>query len=129
MRRRVETTTMESIRTNLTQVAIVQNVSVEWLLEQAMEDIKSMSIEKYTTERLANGLVGWKHPMFTTFYKQQEEQDAHVKHPIEVEEGVLSCYACKSNRVFSTTMQTRAADEPMTTIAQCSQCHVKWTQN
>lgn len=104
-------------------------VDDKWVLLQAAQDLEDMTLEEYITQRLNNNLVGWNHPVFDTWRRQQQEQDDYIKVPIEVEEGVLECIKCKSKRVFSTSVQTRAADEPMTTIAHCTKCGSQWTQN
>lgn len=101
----------------------------EWIYQQALEDLETMTSEEYLEKRLKPGLVGWNHPMFSHYRKKQKEYDDYIISNFEVEEGVIACNACGSKRVFSTTMQTRAADEPMTTIAQCAKCKTKWTYN
>lgn len=40
-------------------------------------------------------------------------------------EGILKCPKCKSNKTSYFQMQTRSADEPMTTYAECL-CGNKW---
>jgi DNA-directed RNA polymerase subunit M/transcription elongation factor TFIIS len=40
-------------------------------------------------------------------------------------EGILTCPKCKSKKTSYYQMQTRSADEPMTTYAQC-QCGHRW---
>jgi|DEB0MinimDraft_4_1074332.scaffolds.fasta_scaffold70094_1 DNA-directed RNA polymerase subunit M/transcription elongation factor TFIIS len=101
----------------------------KWIYQQALEDLETMTSDEYIETRLKLGKVGWNHPMFSDHRRKQQEQDDYIISPFEVEEGVITCIACRSKRVFSTTMQTRAADEPMTTIAQCTKCKTKWTQN
>lgn len=61
--------------------------------------------------------------------KKQREQDDYVFKPFEVEEGVVQCFKCKSFKVFSIAVQTRAADEAITTISQCTECNNKWSCN
>jgi hypothetical protein len=100
-----------------------------WIYQQALEDLETMSPEEYLEIRLKHRLVGWNHPMFSDHRKKQREHDDYIISPLEVEEGVIACIKCGSKQVFSTTMQTRAADEPMTTIAQCVKCKTKWTHN
>ena len=99
----------------------------EWIRHQAREDLKTMTEEYYLKNRLKKGLVGWDHPMFTVYKKKQQEQDDYIVNQFEVEEGVITCGKCGGKRVLSTTVQTRSADEPMTTIAQCVRCKTKWT--
>jgi DNA-directed RNA polymerase subunit M/transcription elongation factor TFIIS len=41
-------------------------------------------------------------------------------------EGILKCGKCKSNKTDYYQMQTRSADEPMTTYANCKACGHRW---
>ena len=43
-----------------------------------------------------------------------------------VAEGVVECKKCKSKRVWERSMQTRSADEGMTSFYTCSVCKYKW---
>jgi len=72
---------------------------------------------------------GWSHPRFASAVKCQAEYDEYILNPCEVVEGVLNCLKCNSKRVFSSSIQNRAADEPMTTVAKCAECGHKWMQN
>lgn len=44
----------------------------------------------------------------------------------EVEDSVLQCRRCKSNKVISSTRQTRGGDEGATVFATCTNCSNKW---
>jgi len=44
-------------------------------------------------------------------------------------EGLLTCRKCKSKKTDYTQMQTRSADEPMTTHAHCIDCGYRWKFN
>lgn len=77
-------------------------------------------------KNIKNGEVGWVHHAFNDAMKQMAEQDDFIKHPFEVEEGVIEC-KCGSKRVFSYSKQVRSADEPMSTFAHCVKCNKKWT--
>jgi len=41
-------------------------------------------------------------------------------------EGVFRCGKCKSNKTTYYQMQTRSADEPMTTYVNCTNCGNRW---
>ena len=69
--------------------------------------------------------IGWNHHAFANEHAQMEEQDDFIEHPFEIEEGVIEC-RCGSKRVYSYSKQTRSADEPMTTYAECVKCNSKW---
>jgi DNA-directed RNA polymerase subunit M/transcription elongation factor TFIIS len=102
----------------------------KWILAQVLDDLETKNVdESYVIDKLdANG-YGFNHPTFDELRRKQREQDDYISAPYEVEEGVVQCGKCGSKRVFSSSVQTRAADEPMTTIAFCVECKNRWTQN
>lgn len=44
----------------------------------------------------------------------------------DVHDGVFQCKKCKSWKTVYYQMQTRSADEPMTTFVTCANCHTNW---
>lgn len=44
----------------------------------------------------------------------------------DVPDGLIPCKRCKSNKTVYFQMQTRSADEPMTTFCTCIMCDLKW---
>ena len=46
--------------------------------------------------------------------------------PDKVPDGVFSCRKCKSMKTTYYQLQTRSADEPMTTYVTCLKCNNKW---
>lgn len=44
----------------------------------------------------------------------------------KVPEGLFQCRKCKSKKTRYYQMQTRSADEPMTTFVTCLQCSTRW---
>lgn len=74
-----------------------------------------------------NKKTQWKSSFFQKMIYDESEQDTFIENPFEVHEGALECGRCNSKRVFSFQKQTRGADEPATTFAQCVQCNNKWT--
>ena len=55
-----------------------------------------------------------------------EEYDSFLIKPFEVDEGVLECNKCGSNKTFSYSKQTRSGDEATTVFATCSNCGTSW---
>lgn len=45
---------------------------------------------------------------------------------IEASTDLFTCRACKSNKCTYTQLQTRSADEPMTTFVTCLECGKRW---
>jgi len=76
-------------------------------------------------KRIESNQMGWDHHSFIYERDQINDQDDFVEHPFEVEEGVIEC-RCGSKKVYSYSKQTRSADEPMTTYAECAECNSKW---
>lgn len=44
----------------------------------------------------------------------------------EICDGIFVCNKCKSKKTTYYQMQTRSADEPMTTFVTCTNCNLKW---
>jgi DNA-directed RNA polymerase subunit M/transcription elongation factor TFIIS len=74
-----------------------------------------------------NGYFSWNNKLYTNIKHNISEQNDFIENPFEVEEGVIECNKCGSKRVFSYSKQTRGADEPMTTFAQCVSCKSSWS--
>jgi DNA-directed RNA polymerase subunit M/transcription elongation factor TFIIS len=100
--------------------------SYKRIIFQTIGDIINKDTLSDILSRIKNGNTGWTHPVFADVKKQIDEQDDFIKHPFEVEEGVIEC-KCGSKRVFSYSKQVRSADEPMSTFAHCVKCNKKWT--
>lgn len=88
------------------------------------EYLKSVNYDTII-ESLKKENVGWCHSIFYNVACRIREQDDFIVKPFEVEEGVIEC-RCGSKRVFSYSKQSRSADEPMSTYAQCMVCKSKW---
>ena len=46
----------------------------------------------------------------------------------EVESGLFTCNKCKKSKTTYYQLQTRSADEPMTTFVTCLNCNIRWTE-
>jgi DNA-directed RNA polymerase subunit M/transcription elongation factor TFIIS len=97
------------------------------LLLEVMTDLRRGLAVQDCITNLKNKNVLWNHANFADILFKQREQDEFIVNPFEVEEGVLKCPKCSNMRTFSYSKQTRSADEPMTTFAQCMGCKHKWT--
>lgn len=92
---------------------------------QLIEDLSNgISLKKILND-IKNDNLNWKHLFFTSMINDELEQDNFIENPFEIEEGVLEC-KCGSKRVFSYQKQSRSADEPMSTYANCVACGNKW---
>jgi len=122
----------ENIELLVKEVSIELETDLIWLMAQVNEDLISNkwcnNKEGYIQDIIKQKKLGWFHKQYSVYLNQQQEQDDYIKKPYEVEEGVIQC-KCGSSRVFSMPVQTRSADEPTTTFAQCTNCKAKWSQN
>ncbi|KAH8738736.1 transcription elongation factor TFIIS [Cryptosporidium ryanae] len=69
---------------------------------------------------------------------KQKEREKHKKESLEAcqsdwdlrnliqKEGQFTCGKCKTNKTTYNQMQTRSADEPMTTFVRCLNCNNRW---
>tara|TARA_Y100001972_G_C7621877_1_gene311907 strand:+ start:697 stop:1107 length:411 start_codon:yes stop_codon:yes gene_type:complete len=78
-------------------------------------------------EDVKNELYLYNHNRFDNIKKTIKEYDSFILKPFEVDEGVLTCNKCNSNKTYSYTKQTRSGDEATTVFAICSNCNARWT--
>ena len=86
-------------------------------------EIKSAKIADYGPEILEPNGLYFKTEMEL---KRREliKEEARVKD--EDYEGMFKCGKCKSKKTTYYQMQTRSADEPMTTYVTCMECANRW---
>lgn len=92
---------------------------------ETISDIKSGAKLNTLLSDIKSKKMGWKHSCYNNLIFEEEEQNNFIIKPFEVEEGVLEC-KCGSKRVYSYSKQSRGADEPMSTYAECMSCKNKW---
>ena len=79
-------------------------------------------------KEVENGIDTWQSKTFTK-EQDREKQDIQVMTvKLAVTEGLYQCSRCKSQKTFSRQVQTRSADEGMTSIIQCSECNKVWKE-
>jgi transcription elongation factor S-II len=54
------------------------------------------------------------------------KRENNIKNKDYMEESVYVCKRCKEKKCFSYQLQTRSADEPMTTFVNCVACGFRW---
>jgi transcription elongation factor S-II len=55
-----------------------------------------------------------------------QKRENNIKSKDYMEESVYVCKRCKEKKCFSYQLQTRSADEPMTTFVNCMNCGLRW---
>ncbi|CCA61439.1 hypothetical protein AV955_gp082 [Diadromus pulchellus ascovirus 4a] len=72
--------------------------------------------------------VGLDSPCMQKFKRERHVYLTFMDCP-EVEEGMFTCSACGSKKIYTTSKQTRSGDEATTVFAQCTQCKKGWVVN
>ena len=86
------------------------------------EKIKDGMIEPYNLVKMSREELNpdvWENLKTKTLNKVVVKQ-------LEQEDGIFKCNKCKSMKTVYYQMQTRSADEPMTTYVTCTNCNFKW---
>ena len=96
------------------------------MIYQLCHDIENKISLQILADRFKNDQFLFNHPMFLEIQNLLKEQDEFTVNPFEIEEGVLQCNKCNSQKTFSYTLQTRSSDEATTVFACCAQCGAKW---
>jgi DNA-directed RNA polymerase subunit M/transcription elongation factor TFIIS len=116
---------VNSVEKNIYEISNNETLYKDNLYNVLISLKQGMSVQNIITY-LKSKKVGWNHPNFDEVAFKQKEQDDFTISPFQVEEGVLKCQKCGGCKTFSYSKQTRSADEPMTTFANCVACNHKW---
>lgn len=65
---------------------------------------------------------GYEHGSFDIIRRELKEEEDFITNPPVVDEGVIQCKRCKSNRTISFNKQTRSADEAVSVFVRCVDC-------
>ena len=101
---------------------ILANVSYTPNSKDLINKILTGEIESYVLVKLSHYEM---YPdMWNKFYEINMDK-ATIKQE-EISDGMFRCNKCKSMKTTYYQMQTRSADEPMTTFVTCMNCNTKW---
>lgn len=83
--------------------------------------------EKTVLADLKKGRLGWNATLFASRRAElTHAQEVIANADLNVKEGEFTCSKCKSRRVVYDQLQTRKADEGVTTFLRCIDCGKKW---
>lgn len=79
-------------------------------------------------QELKAGVSEWQSAVYRK-RKQKEQLEIRIMTTkMDVVEGLYTCKRCGSGKTYSRQVQTRSADEGMTSIIQCSKCSLVWRE-
>ena len=79
-------------------------------------------------QEMKQGVSIWDSKTFQTEHDLESRDLSIMTIKLEVTEGLYQCGRCKSKKTYSRQVQTRSADEGMTSIIQCSECNKVWRE-
>ncbi len=101
---------------------ILANVSYTPNSKELIKKILNNQLESYILVKLSHYEM---YPEMWNKYHIRSMEKATIKQE-EVSDGMFRCNKCKSMKTTYYQMQTRSADEPMTTFVTCMNCNTKW---
>ena len=100
--------------------SVYANLTPEILNKLSNGDIKSFSIAFMTHQELVP-------QRWAVLIENKMKRDkSKYENNIEAATDTFQCRKCKSNKCTYYQMQTRSADEPMTTFVTCIVCDNRW---
>lgn len=90
------------------------------LLERGVVEVDKL------LEMVKNGRYEWNSAEYDDEKQKQIDEIKFAMCPYEFVDGVDQCKRCKNWQVFKFQLQTRSADEGMTTFAKCATCKHSW---
>jgi len=101
---------------------ILANISYTTNAQVLILKIKNGHIDPYSLVKLTREELN---PDLWASLRSKNLEKIVVKE-IATEDGMFKCNKCKSMKTVYYQMQTRSADEPMTTFVTCTDCSFKW---
>ena len=100
---------------------ILYNLKTTDMVER-INDNQLKSYEVGTLNHQEMDMERWK-----TMIEQKRKRDkSKTQLSVNVDDGAFKCMKCGSEKTTYYQLQTRSADEPMTTFVQCTQCSARW---
>lgn len=106
---------LRSIYTNLKNPSIIERITTGELTPQSLA---FMSHPEMDHER-------WKKIIEAKMKRDSAKYNTEVKAMTDL----FQCRKCKSKKCTYVQIQTRSADEPMTTLISCIECGANWKKN
>lgn len=101
---------------------LLANISYTSNANVLISKIKNGHIDPYSLVKLTREELN---PDLWETLKSKNLEKIVVKE-MAAEDGMFKCNKCKSMKTIYYQMQTRSADEPMTTYVTCTNCNTKW---
>lgn len=101
---------------------LLANISYTTNASEMISKIKNEHVDPYSLVKLT---IEELNPTLWAAIKSKNLERIVVKQ-MAADDGMFKCGKCKSMKTVYYQMQTRSADEPMTTYVTCTNCGAKW---
>lgn len=101
--------------------SIINNISNPYILNEIMSDTLKAETLAFMTHQELNP-DKWKKHIETKIKRDKMKYETKIAAATDT----FTCGKCKSNECTYYQMQTRSADEPMTTFVTCINCGNRW---
>ncbi len=107
------------IYSNLDPNSYIQNKSLIWKVLKNDITVHNLCVNMKPEEIFPE--------IYESYYKaKHEEMNKLIRHNEEKPDGLLRCGKCKKYKTTYTQLQTRSADESLTTFVLCLECGNRW---
>lgn len=108
------------------KVCISQAIFLHIFLQALLGFFKDEQFAKLKSEEMASDSKNQEREATRKRTLEECQSDWGTRHGTIQESGMFQCGKCKQSRTTYFQMQTRSADEPMTTFVTCLNCKNKW---
>lgn len=91
------------------------------------EEMDETTERRLSTEVYGKELCHFDCEYFSTLHEEEAMTILKTENP-DVCEGGLECRRCKSNKIYSRSIQIRGGDEGTSVFAVCSECNFSWRE-
>ena len=101
---------------------LLANISYTTNAQEMISKIKNGRIDPYSLVKLTREELN---PTLWNIIQSKNLERIVVKQ-LATDDGMFKCGKCKSMKTVYYQLQTRSADEPMTTFVTCTNCEARW---
>jgi transcription elongation factor S-II len=107
---------------------VISNISMNKNADFVLENLKNGSFKPEEIVMMSSYDLYpelWKDSLHKLLLKE-ERQERFDKEEHQEHSSIFKCNKCKKHNCTYFQMQTRSADEPMTTFVTCVTCNIRW---
>lgn len=108
---------------NVKEILLSEYINLSYNL---LEEFKKITSYEKILEIVDNLNHIYNLPSYDQYKIKRDFENENILNPPSLKESYYECNKCKQKKTFSYQLQTRSADEPMTTFIVCTICGSQW---